>query len=121
MYENYQQFWYHKLKQQQQYLLKRQKLLRKLAYNCAQLLAEKFNVKRVCLVGSLVKSIEDIHENSDIDLVVFNLPPESYFQALAQLVQIIPKDVEINLIPYEDANNLMKEVVALQGEILFEK
>lgn len=42
--------------------------LQKLAKNCTQVLKDKYKVRRVFLVGSLVKGV--VHERSDIDLVV---------------------------------------------------
>ncbi|MBE0479196.1 nucleotidyltransferase domain-containing protein [Candidatus Aerophobetes bacterium] len=45
----------------------RTKILLELAHACAAMLKERYGVKRVFLIGSLVSGI--VHERSDIDLV----------------------------------------------------
>lgn len=54
-----------------------------LARRCAQFLRSKYKVKRVILIGSLVKGF--FHDRSDIDLVVEGLAPELYIKALTEL------------------------------------
>jgi len=58
----------------------RREELRNLARKIAQMLKEKYKVKRVFLIGSLVKGY--VHERSDIDIVVKGLKPELYIKAL---------------------------------------
>jgi predicted nucleotidyltransferase len=58
-----------------------------LAEECAKLLKEKYKVKKVFLIGSLVKGY--FHERSDIDLVVEGLVPELYIKALTEFYDII--------------------------------
>jgi len=58
----------------------RREELRNLARKIAQMLKEKYKVKRVFLIGSLVKGY--VHERSDIDIVVKGLQPELYIKAL---------------------------------------
>ncbi|MBI5199931.1 MAG: nucleotidyltransferase domain-containing protein, partial [Nitrospirae bacterium] len=78
---------------------KRNLILR--AKECARLLKNKYKVKNVFLIGSLVKGY--IHERSDIDLVVEGLVPELYIKALTELYDLLPTGIELNLIPFEDA------------------
>ncbi len=62
----------------------KKKYLISLARKCAKLLKEKYKVKRIFLIGSLVKGI--VHERSDIDLVVEGLEPEVYIKALTEVI-----------------------------------
>lgn len=91
------------------------------AHKCAHLLYEKYGVHKVYLVGSLTEP-EAFHDRSDIDLVVEGLPPELYFKALAELWRCLPPGVELDLIPFEDADpelhkRLLEEGVALNGQV----
>lgn len=121
MFENYQKYWTNRFIQRRKILLNRREELRIFANSCARVLDDQFHVQKVCLVGSLAKTGSVFREDSDIDLVVFGLAPEKYFRALANLKEILPKDIEINLIPYEFANERMAQVVTYSGEVLIEK
>lgn len=88
-----------------------------LARECAKLLKSKFKAKRVFLIGSLVRGY--LHERSDIDIVVEGLIPELYIKALTELYDILPPGVELNLIPYEDAFDSMKEKIVKEGEVIY--
>jgi len=97
--------------------MNRKEKLQKAAANCIKLLKDKYKVKRVFLIGSLVKGI--VHERSDIDLVVEGLFPELYMKALTDLWDILPVDVELNLIPFEDAFESLKEKVEKEGKLVY--
>ncbi len=56
--------------------MQRKRNLQKTAERCVEILKERYRVKKVILIGSLVNGI--IHERSDIDLVVEGLPNEIY-------------------------------------------
>lgn len=81
------------------------------------ILTSKYQVKIVFLIGSLVHGI--VHERSDIDLVVEGLPSEFYIKALSELSDIMPPGVEINLIPFEDAFESLKEKTIKEGELVY--
>jgi len=91
--------------------------LRKVAERCAQILKDKYKVKKVYLIGSLVKGF--VHERSDIDLVVEDLPPELYVKALTELWDILPSGVELNLIPFEDAFESLKVKTIKEGVLIY--
>jgi predicted nucleotidyltransferase len=95
----------------------RKKLLLELAYKCAKVLKEKYNVKRVFLIGSLVYGI--VHDRSDIDLVVEGLAPEQYIKALVDLSDTLQWKVEVNLIPFEDAFESLKEKTLRKGKLIY--
>lgn len=76
----------------------------------------KYGCKRVFLIGSLVSGI--VHERSDIDLVAEGLPPGLYIKALAELWDLLPEGVELNLIPFEDAFESLKQKAVTEGELV---
>jgi len=91
--------------------------LQKLAKNCTQVLKDKYKVRRVFLVESLVKGV--VHERSDIDLVVEGLPPNLYIKALTELWDLLPAKIDLNLIPFEDAFESLKEKTLKEGELIY--
>ena len=95
----------------------RKEELRKIAKKCVWVLKDKYKVKRVFLIGSLVKGF--IHERSDIDLVVEGLSPGLYLKTLTELWDLLPAGVELNLIPLEDAFPSLKEKVVKERELVY--
>jgi len=91
--------------------------LMSLAKKCAKLLKEKYRVKKVFLIGSLAYGI--VHEDSDIDLVVEGLSPELYIDALVDLNDILERKIELNLIPFEDAYETLKEKTLKEGVLIY--
>lgn len=91
--------------------------LRKTAERCVFVLRDKYKVKRAFLIGSLVKGI--IHKRSDIDLVVEGLAPGLYMKALTELWDVLPVGVELNLIPFEDAYESLREKAIAEGELMY--
>jgi len=96
---------------------KRTQLLR-LAKQATEILKNDYYVSKVYLIGSLSKGI--VHDKSDIDIVVERLTPNVYIKALTQIYDILPPGVELNLIPFEDAfeslkNKTIKEGIKLYG------
>lgn len=97
--------------------MNRKEELRKTTERCVCVLKDKYKVRRVFLIGSLVKGF--IHERSDIDLVVEGLSPDLYMKALTELWDLLPAGVELNLIPYEDAFESLKEKAINEGELIY--
>jgi len=95
----------------------KKKYLLEVAHKCAKLLKEKYKVKRVFLIGSLAYGI--VHERSDIDLVVEGLAPEIYIKALVDLSDIVQWKEEINLIPFEDAFESLREKTLKEGILIY--
>jgi predicted nucleotidyltransferase len=87
------------------------------AQKCAQVLYENYGARKVYLFGSLNEP-ERFHEKSDIDLVVEGLPPHLYFKALAELWRLLPPGMELDLIPFEDADSELRERVVKEGVTL---
>jgi len=95
----------------------RREELRETTERCVSILKDKYKVSRVFLIGSLVKGF--IHERSDIDLVVEGLSPDLYMKALTELWDLLPAGVELNLIPYEDAFENLREKAVNEGELIY--
>lgn len=68
---------------------------------------------RVFGIGSLFESARPFTPRSDIDLVVQGLPKARYFEELARVSEMTR--FAIDLIPYEDANDLVRDIVAEAG------
>lgn len=69
---------------------------------CADMLKERFGVRRVIPFGSLIGQ-GPWHRRSDADLAVEGLLPEDYIPALAACWELLPSDVELDLVPLEQA------------------
>jgi len=82
------------------------------AKKIAHFLRENYRCGDVYIVGSLLDK-ERFSVGSDIDLVVKGLPKQKYFSMVAEIRDITRFPVDI--IPYEDANNLMRETVEKEG------
>lgn len=97
--------------------MNKREALRLLTDKCSELLKEKYRVKKIFLIGSVAKGT--IHKKSDIDLVVDGLPPALYIKALTELSDLMPTGIEINLIPFEDAFESLKEKTLKEGELVY--
>ncbi|MHB1336935.1 MAG: nucleotidyltransferase family protein [Candidatus Humimicrobiaceae bacterium] len=95
----------------------RREELRKIAEKCVYILKSKYKVKKVFLIGSLVEGF--VHEKSDIDLVVEGLSSGLYIKSLTELWDILPAGVELNLIPFEDAFESLREKTLKEGELIY--
>ena len=89
---------------------------------CGTLLRERFGARRVILFGSLVGQ-GPWHGASDIDLAVEGLPPEQFFAAYTACRDLLPADIELDLVPLESAYPEMRarilgEVAMPEGPLL---
>ena len=69
---------------------------------CTKLLKERFGVRRIIPFGSLIGQ-GPWHARSDADLAVEGLQPEDYIPALTACWELFPPDVELDLVPLEQA------------------
>ncbi len=97
--------------------MNRKEQLRLTAERCVFVLGDRYKIRRAFLIGSLVKGI--VHERSDIDLVVEGLAPDLYMKALTELWDILPHGVDLNLIPFEDAFQSLREKAIEEGELIY--
>lgn len=81
---------------------------------CIRLLKERFGARRVILFGSLVGQ-GPWHEQSDIDLAVEGLAPEEFFPAYSACRDLLPRGLELDLVPLEDAYPEMR--ARILGEV----
>ena len=91
--------------------------LKKMAMKCAEVLKNNYEVRRIFLFGSVVKG--PVHDRSDIDIVVEGLEPKRYIKALTELYDVLLPGVELNLIPFEDAYESLKNKTIQDGEIIY--
>lgn len=84
--------------QRQQKLDKRRQRASAIAHQAAQLLKTEFAASRVVLFGSVLG--KTFHESSDIDLAVWDLPEQCYFQAISKLLALSKFEVDLVEIQY---------------------
>ncbi|MDB9529185.1 nucleotidyltransferase domain-containing protein [Oscillatoria sp. CS-180] len=103
-------------RQQQQREKLRQRRLHglRVAQEAATLLREAFGVSHVVVFGSVLDETA-FHGQSDLDLAVWNLDPEHYFAAVAQLLAL--SEFSIDLVPVELASPPIRAAIA-QGTLL---
>ncbi len=119
-YADYITAWEKRDRREQQELRSGAKKAEETAYRCAELLAERYRIKRVWLIGSLLQH-ESFHNRSDIDLAVEGLAEKEYFDALSKLYQIIPSRLELDLITLETAQPALREHIRTTGRLLYER
>jgi predicted nucleotidyltransferase len=81
----------------------------------ARVLCLDYGAKRVVLIGSTLDP-DRYNESSDIDLVLFQMPPENYFHSVAACMN---PDFTVDLIPYENAHELVKKAL-VTGKVVYE-
>lgn len=113
MMETYQQTARASVLQQQRRLAARHRRAMAVAQQAAHVLYTDFGVTRVVLIGSLTGSAP-FHTRSDVDLVVYGLPENDYWQAVARLLSLDPT-IEIDLIEAETAPSWVASAVAREG------
>ena len=64
-------------------------------------------------IGSLFEPIRPFRSTSDIDLVAQGIPAEQFISALTAANEMTGWNVD--LIPYETANELIREIVSTEG------
>ena len=82
------------------------------------ILAEKYGVKKIVLIGSCLDE-EHFHSRSDIDLCVEGLADSDYFRALGDLLAE-SEEFGVDLIPMEGATERMQNYYA-EGRVVHER
>jgi predicted nucleotidyltransferase len=111
--------WKRRFAEEEEYRQTRLAQAYRVAKECARCLCETYGAKRVYLLGSVAERTS-FHKGSDLDLAVEGLPLHRYFQALADLWKKLPPDMELDLIPLEDAHPELRELVLREGVVLNE-
>lgn len=86
------------------------------AFDAAQLLREKYKVHKVVLFGSLL-DLKKFSSHSDIDLAVWGLADDDYYQALSYLSNF-SSQFSFDLIEFESATASLQRLILQQGLIL---
>lgn len=115
--EEYKKSWRKRKDQEKEKLERRRQKAGKSARECGKLLREKYGVNSIYLVGSAAFSGR-FHGRSDVDLLVKGLPDERYFKALKDCWNLLPPGLELDLIPWEDAPERLKEEAEEKGELV---
>jgi predicted nucleotidyltransferase len=83
------------------------------AQQAARILREKYQIEKVILFGSLL-DLSKFRYHSDIDLAVWGLAEQLYYQALKDILAISP-DFSIDLIQIESAQPSLQTTIKNQG------
>jgi uncharacterized protein len=97
-------------------LQQRQKLGLTIAQQASELLKRDFQAEKVVLFGSM-RLLDRIHERSDVDLAVWGLNPQDYFQAVGQLLALHP-NISVDLVEVETAPPRLRHEIETTGVIL---
>ncbi len=117
---DYRTAWEERIKEDEEKRLGLFREARDAAARAARILIDEFDARRVYLFGSLLTS-EDFTEHSDIDLAVEGLKDELFFKALNRVWNALPKGMELDLVPIEDADEYIKAKIFSTGAILYER
>ena len=82
------------------------------AERIAAYLRERYQAEAIG-IGSLFEADRPFLERSDIDLVVSGIPQGEYFAALSEAADLTR--FHLDLIPLEDANDLVRDTAARRG------
>lgn len=87
---------------------RRQKAWR-VARAAAALLKSRYHAARVAAFGSLIET-DRFHPWSDVDLAVWGLPPEDYFEAVARVLDV-GGEIKVDLIRAERCKPYLREAI----------
>ena len=82
------------------------------AESIARFLKERYGAE-VWGIGSLFEEFRPFRKDSDIDLVAKGIPADRYFEILAEVED--QTSFSVDLIPWEEANDLIREIVFTSG------
>lgn len=88
---------------------RKDKLL-EVANAAAKLLRKKYQVDRVLLFGSLARDDVEVSLQCYVDLAVYGLRPENFFEAQGDCL-FIEFDAEVNLVDADDTSDELKQVI----------
>jgi predicted nucleotidyltransferase len=86
------------------------------AQAAARLLLEKYHVEKVALFGSMLDP-RKIRRHSDVDLAVWGLPDEAYYQAASD-VSSLSSNFAFDVVRFESAQPGLQGVILQQGYLL---
>ena len=83
------------------------------ARQVAQMLREKYGATRIVIFGSLAHRLW-FGPRSDIDLAVWGIPANRFYQAVATATGFSP-DFEIDLVDPDDCRPALRQVIEVEG------
>jgi predicted nucleotidyltransferase len=86
------------------------------AHRAAQVLRERFGATRVVAFGSLTRR-EWFTPWSDIDLAVWDIPPDAFYRAVAAVTGLDP-EFKVDLVAPEDCQPALRRVIDREGVAL---
>jgi predicted nucleotidyltransferase len=93
----------------------RKSLAWKMARIASKILKEKYGAKKVLLFGSLAND-KRFTPWSDIDLSVSGLPPQSYYRAAGEIMDLgLAKGIKIDVLDKADCPPRMKKRISTEG------
>lgn len=113
--KNYVTSWRKRNKLERQNNYKRYQQARKTIPIIIEIL-KKYEVEKIFLFGSACQQ-EKFNRHSDIDIAVLGLSDQKFFKAYGELIMNL--DFEIDLKPYEKLDQLMKDRILKQGEVIY--
>jgi len=119
-YAGYLAGWRERTRAEKEHLVGKFQESRTLAEDCVGVLVRRYPIRRAWLIGSLLTP-DYFHAASDIDLVVEGLPSKHYFAALSCLYDLLPPDLESDLITLETAQPGLREHIMKEGKLLYER
>lgn len=102
--------------QRQNRLRQRQQLGLALAQQASELLKRDFGANKVVLFGSM-RSLDRLHERSDVDLAVWGINSRDYFRAVGELLSLNP-DIAVDLVEAETAPARILQAIETTGVVL---
>ena len=118
--DKYLPHWRQRLEEEASALTQRRRAAEEAARRMARILVQEFAAERVYLIGSLADR-ERFGSHSDIDLVAVGLAPQRYFKALSRIWKELPRGLEVDLVPFEDADQNLKTLALTAGVLLYDQ
>lgn len=87
-----------------------------LARAAAQRLREEFGAQRIVLFGSATER-SSFTRWSDVDLAVWGVPPERFYQAVARTTSL-SAEIQVDLVDAQQCSEPLKEVIEREGVAL---
>ncbi len=113
--ESYVKGWRERIKKEQQQISKRFNDARKTIPIIIEIL-KKYNIEQIILFGSICDR-DHFSQRSDIDIAVVGLENRFFFKVYGELMMKV--DFEIDLKPFEQLDQLIKNQIFENGEIIY--
>lgn len=118
-YYEYKNAWRKRFEKRRQKRLMLKQQAHEIAIEAALAIAKHFYVQKVYLFGSVLREDDYFYERSDIDLAVEGLAPVKYFPMLVMLDRKIESPFEINVVSLETCDEILKQKILSEGELLY--